>query len=473
MPRARRPSAGRAETKKIRQCDQEIAKKREATQAWREKLSPDDVETALAQARQFDGRNALLSSSRPGGGSAACSIGAYDFSQHKVRPSWVRILDQLREEHQAVARRDELARRDLSLLRLGGRFRPVRRPSCRRCSRQSTNLPDSVRSLHATSRRRPAATPPILGAGRAFRRSEPAGGQLRRIPRRVSAREPARAGRRAFGEMEDSLDELPDYLHCLTQLNAIPAETGRVDPHAFRSVCRRGGGDGRTQPAAGLARPCRRPLRRNGPAAARSRGSAVSATNWQKQNAQRVREFIRQTFLDNVNTLAKPAAQLSVAAERHSSKTYNRGRRELEHEFAKTMRYKSIRDLMSGDSGSVIRDLKPVWLMSPLSVSDTLPLNADNFDVVIFDEASQITLEEAVPSIFRPGRRSSSATRCSCPRRHFFMSPTPGRRGRADVRGERRAGDLRRRQQQLPQPGRPQPARRACSPGTTAASRNR
>ena len=39
--------------------------------------------------------------------------------------------------------------------------------------------------------------------------------------------------------------------------------------------------------------------------------------------------------------------------------------------------------------------------MSPLSVSDTLPLNINQFDVVIFDEASQVTLEEAVPSLFR------------------------------------------------------------------------
>ena len=41
----------------------------------------------------------------------------------------------------------------------------------------------------------------------------------------------------------------------------------------------------------------------------------------------------------------------------------------------------------------MIKDLKPVWLMSPLSVSDTLPMDAAYFDVVIFDEVSQITLE--------------------------------------------------------------------------------
>jgi len=47
------------------------------------------------------------------------------------------------------------------------------------------------------------------------------------------------------------------------------------------------------------------------------------------------------------------------------------------------MRFRSIRDLASKESGKVIQDLKPVWLMSPLSVSDTLPLNPEYFDVVI------------------------------------------------------------------------------------------
>jgi len=39
--------------------------------------------------------------------------------------------------------------------------------------------------------------------------------------------------------------------------------------------------------------------------------------------------------------------------------------------------------------------------MSPLSVSDSLPLDVNYFDVVIFDEASQITLEEGIPALYR------------------------------------------------------------------------
>ena len=86
------------------------------------------------------------------------------------------------------------------------------------------------------------------------------------------------------------------------------------------------------------------------------------------------------------------------------------------------MRYRSIRDLVAGESGEVIKDLKPVWLMSPLSVSDTLPMDAAYFDVVIFDEASQITLEEAVPSVFRASQAIVVGDEMQLPPTDFFST---------------------------------------------------
>ena len=61
-------------------------------------------------------------------------------------------------------------------------------------------------------------------------------------------------------------------------------------------------------------------------------------------------------------------------------KAYNAGRRVVEREFTKKMRYRSIRELADGDTGLIVRDLRPIWLMSPLSVSDTLPLDNTMFD---------------------------------------------------------------------------------------------
>jgi hypothetical protein len=97
-------------------------------------------------------------------------------------------------------------------------------------------------------------------------------------------------------------------------------------------------------------------------------------------------------------------SELSVSGmspeDRDRKKTFATGRRELEHEFGKVMRYRSIRDLASGATGTVVSLLRPVWLMSPSSVSDTLPLTT-SFDVVIYDEASQIPVEEAIPALHR------------------------------------------------------------------------
>jgi len=108
----------------------------------------------------------------------------------------------------------------------------------------------------------------------------------------------------------------------------------------------------------------------------------------------------QQRFIEHVTLSGLPVSQLTPD-QRAFKKNYSTGRRELEHEFGKTMRFRSIRELATENPGKVLADLKPVWLMSPLSVSDTLPLEAGNFDVVIFDEASQIPVEDAVPALYR------------------------------------------------------------------------
>src|SRR4029079_6987624 len=85
-------------------------------------------------------------------------------------------------------------------------------------------------------------------------------------------------------------------------------------------------------------------------------------------------------------------------------------------------RYRAIRELVDGEPGLVVKDLKPVWLMSPLSVSDTLPLAIDFADVVIFDEASQVPLEDAVPSLFRGKQVIVVGDEMQLPPTDFFSS---------------------------------------------------
>ncbi len=51
--------------------------------------------------------------------------------------------------------------------------------------------------------------------------------------------------------------------------------------------------------------------------------------------------------------------------------------------------------------GSFILSLFPCWLLSPENVSTLLPLEKNLFDIVIFDEASQVFIESTIPTIYR------------------------------------------------------------------------
>ncbi|HEX2805913.1 MAG TPA: AAA domain-containing protein, partial [Kineosporiaceae bacterium] len=109
---------------------------------------------------------------------------------------------------------------------------------------------------------------------------------------------------------------------------------------------------------------------------------------------------VRTRFVAGVQHSTRSVTGMS-AEDRARKQAWSVGRRELEHEFGKVRAYRSIRELASGAPGAVVAALRPVWLMSPTSVSDALPLDPTLFDVVIYDEASQIPLEEAVPAMHR------------------------------------------------------------------------
>jgi very-short-patch-repair endonuclease/signal recognition particle GTPase len=72
----------------------------------------------------------------------------------------------------------------------------------------------------------------------------------------------------------------------------------------------------------------------------------------------------------------------------------------LRRELNKSRRIKPLRRLFK-EIPDLIMKLKPCFMMGPLSVSQLLDPNLYSFDLVIFDEASQIHPEEAVGAIFR------------------------------------------------------------------------
>ena len=73
--------------------------------------------------------------------------------------------------------------------------------------------------------------------------------------------------------------------------------------------------------------------------------------------------------------------------------------RDLKHQVSKKRKLWSVRKLITEYSQEMFK-LIPCWLASPETVSAVFPLEA-NFDLVIFDEASQCFAEQGIPALYR------------------------------------------------------------------------
>lgn len=72
----------------------------------------------------------------------------------------------------------------------------------------------------------------------------------------------------------------------------------------------------------------------------------------------------------------------------------------LRNEIHKKRRHLPIRQLIH-QAGRAIQQIKPVFMMSPMSIANFLPPGEIEFDVVIFDEASQVKAVDAFGAILR------------------------------------------------------------------------
>jgi len=163
---------------------------------------------------------------------------------------------------------------------------------------------------------------------------------------------------------------------------------------------------------------------------------AAALPELNRANAEVVVARLRDRFREHVEHSQRSVTGMSPA-ERERKKTWAAGRRELEHEFGKVRAYKAIRQLASGEPGAVVAALRPVWLMSPASVSDALPLT-ETFDVVVYDEASQVPVEEAVPALHRARQVIVVGDRMQLPPTSYFQAREDG--GEADEEDEQRLG---------------------------------
>ncbi len=93
-------------------------------------------------------------------------------------------------------------------------------------------------------------------------------------------------------------------------------------------------------------------------------------------------------------------------------------------EAAKSRRHLALRDLLPV-AGRLATTVRPCWVMSPLVVASVLPPGVW-FDVVVFDEASQIPPAEAISAISRAHQVVVAGDERQLPPTSFFTTVTEG-----------------------------------------------
>lgn len=152
---------------------------------------------------------------------------------------------------------------------------------------------------------------------------------------------------------------------------------------------------------------------------ARSEDPALAGFNGQAHR-QFVEEFCR---LDREwLKLAAARVRRAHAARAITAMNGNPNQASLvEHEAAKKARHLPLRKLIA-QAPDVLTLVRPCWMASPLSVSQLIPADGRYFDVVIFDEASQVLPEDAVCSLLRAPQAVVAGDQRQLPPTAFFVA---------------------------------------------------
>jgi very-short-patch-repair endonuclease len=129
--------------------------------------------------------------------------------------------------------------------------------------------------------------------------------------------------------------------------------------------------------------------------------------------------------LSLLNTISAPAQNAREVKAAHTGVGNSNGVGILRKEMEKKKRLKPLRVLFN-EIPQVLQALKPCFLMSPLSVSTFLKPGAFNFDLVIFDEASQLPTPEAIPAILRARQVVVAGDSNQLPPSSFFRTSLEG-----------------------------------------------
>lgn len=124
-----------------------------------------------------------------------------------------------------------------------------------------------------------------------------------------------------------------------------------------------------------------------------------------------------ETTADRIRRIA--AERATAARDEHPEQAQL-----VQRQASLRQRHMPVRTLVHNAS-DVLLALKPCWAMSPLMVSQLLPTRK-YFDVVVFDEASQVTPADAATSILRGDQLVVAGDERQLPPTSFFASEAAG-----------------------------------------------
>lgn len=116
--------------------------------------------------------------------------------------------------------------------------------------------------------------------------------------------------------------------------------------------------------------------------------------------ANNILKSVQEAFESYHALLNTPARKLTEE-QKELKQRLKKGKSILVKEFSKTRSHPSLRELFSSEARLWIQLLKPIWLSNPTQVAKSFKLEKDLFDVAIFDEASQIPVQNALGALQR------------------------------------------------------------------------
>ncbi len=127
----------------------------------------------------------------------------------------------------------------------------------------------------------------------------------------------------------------------------------------------------------------------------------------------------RWTELQRQRLLVGTGTKLNSLGAAVRQRLYIRGKRAMRLRQVISVGQNTSYDDAGSGGGDPIFDLAPIWLASPETVAQCFP-REDLFDVVVFDEASQCRLEEALPVLTRAKRVVIAGDPKQLPPTRFF-----------------------------------------------------